>query len=481
MARYSHTATVLPSGKVLVVGGRNSSGVLGTAEEYDPATGTWSAAGALASARELHTATLLGTGKVLVAGGLNGVSLASAELYDPATRQWTATASMATARHGHVAVALEALGKVLVVGGLNTTTPSMTTGVAAAEAYVYDACAAVSCNSPPGQCYQAAGTCSNGVCSYAPKAAGNACDDGNACTGGDTCNGAGACTGSALSCNSPPGQCYQEAGTCSDGSCSYAYKASGTACNDGNACTVGEVCNGAGGCAGTPVVCNSPPGQCYQSSGTCSSGKCTYAFKPAGSYCDDGNDATISDKCDGGGGCFGQYQCNEASYYCPAPPPSYGAWSACSYGNACASTGTQSRTVTPYTASYSCFYAQCFTYQGTTYVETQTCSRPQPAVQCPGASYGAWSACSSTSYCTAGTQSRTVTVYNPDYASCQCVPSTYTETQPCTLPTDYNYAMCNGVCTNLSLDTNNCGVCGRQCGNPPKFGCDDGICFVQQY
>src|SRR5438445_492100 len=75
---------------VLVVGGGISSSFLASAELYDPAAnggvGAWSGTGSLNAAREFHTATLLPNGKVLVAGGRSssGIILASAELYDPA-------------------------------------------------------------------------------------------------------------------------------------------------------------------------------------------------------------------------------------------------------------------------------------------------------------------------------------------------------------------------------------------------------------
>jgi hypothetical protein len=49
---------------------------------YDPGSGTWSAAGSLASARDNHRATLLPNGKVLVSGGAPNGSLV-AELYTP--------------------------------------------------------------------------------------------------------------------------------------------------------------------------------------------------------------------------------------------------------------------------------------------------------------------------------------------------------------------------------------------------------------
>ncbi len=54
-----------------------------SAELYDPATGSWSATGSLATGRRYHTATLLPNGKVLVAGGYTGAYLSSAKLYDP--------------------------------------------------------------------------------------------------------------------------------------------------------------------------------------------------------------------------------------------------------------------------------------------------------------------------------------------------------------------------------------------------------------
>ena len=121
-ARRNHTATLLLNGKVLVAGGfnRNTASVVGTAELYDPATGTWTPTGSLATARDYHTATLLLNGKVLVAGGAPDAagysSFSSAEVYDPAAGTWATIGPMSSARQAHTATLLPD-GRVLVAGG----------------------------------------------------------------------------------------------------------------------------------------------------------------------------------------------------------------------------------------------------------------------------------------------------------------------------------------------------------------------------
>ncbi len=116
-ARYGQTATLLPNGKVLVAGGANDSGIVMTAELYDPETGTWSETGSMSTARYQHTATLLANGQVLVTGGYNYYgALESAEVYDPETGTWSQTGSMAWARYQHTATLLTN-GQVLVAGG----------------------------------------------------------------------------------------------------------------------------------------------------------------------------------------------------------------------------------------------------------------------------------------------------------------------------------------------------------------------------
>lgn len=134
--RYRFATALLPNGRVLALGGGSPFGMSG-AELYDPAAGTWSSTGSLNTARQLHTATALPNGKVLAAGGsTNGYgdsAFTSCELYDPATAVWTNTGSMSSARQLHTATLLPN-GKVLVAGGA-TMFP---TNVPYASAEIFD-------------------------------------------------------------------------------------------------------------------------------------------------------------------------------------------------------------------------------------------------------------------------------------------------------------------------------------------------------
>ena len=147
-ARAEHTATLISGcscpldGKVLIAGGTTAPGSLGTtlrsAELFDPATGKFTATGAMKSTRARHSATLISSGplagNVLIAGGTSdesGGDVATAELYDPATGQFTPTGRMSTPRENHSATFLSPsivsgnlAGSVLVAGGGDVSAPS---------------------------------------------------------------------------------------------------------------------------------------------------------------------------------------------------------------------------------------------------------------------------------------------------------------------------------------------------------------------
>lgn len=141
-ARFAHTATLLANGKVLITGGSPSLGDLAThdsrlatlraknevlaagasdntddlatAELFDPATGTFTATGAMSQPRSEHTATLLANGKVLVVGGAAGNI---AELFDPATGLFTSTGDLVVGGRWACTATLLSDGRVLVAGG----------------------------------------------------------------------------------------------------------------------------------------------------------------------------------------------------------------------------------------------------------------------------------------------------------------------------------------------------------------------------
>ncbi|WP_438037397.1 Kelch repeat-containing protein [Sorangium sp. So ce128] len=130
--RGQHAAALLPTGKVLVFGGRaatveggppfdwwNEYSSLTSAALFDPATETWTrAAPAPRSLAQSAPHVVLQDGRVLaMTGGWE------AALYDPALDAWTAPAPMPTHRTNYGVAPLPD-GRVLVAGGRLTTSPS---------------------------------------------------------------------------------------------------------------------------------------------------------------------------------------------------------------------------------------------------------------------------------------------------------------------------------------------------------------------
>ena len=231
-------------------------------------------------------------------------------------------------------------------------------------------CENVLCNTPPNlECYEQEGTCipdasGSYTCSYSKKAPETPCDDSNPCTLNDMCLTSGECVGTLVTCEAlppecvdentsrsyvngacdpatgectyqtqdthcdfgcnqdnglcfgdpcagvvcanPPGICFVDQGQCKNGECSYSPKPAGSACDDQDPCTEADKCDGQGACAGTPIVCDKPPTQCYETQGMCVEGGCVYKRLPAGTTCDDNDPCTVSDSCDESGNCVGQ-------------------------------------------------------------------------------------------------------------------------------------------------------------------------------
>jgi hypothetical protein len=127
VARFAHSATRLPDGAVLVVGGF-SGGSLADAYVYRPTPGgpgAFTSTGSMATSRGGHLAIPLGR-DVLVVGGQGVFPVASAERWSSSTGTFGPAGTMTSARSAHTG-GLMPDGSVLVVGGFNGTKALATT------------------------------------------------------------------------------------------------------------------------------------------------------------------------------------------------------------------------------------------------------------------------------------------------------------------------------------------------------------------
>ncbi len=125
--RLAGAAVPLLDGRVLVSGGFDGTNIFGTptitarSDLFDGATNAFSGTGTMQDDRAVHALTRLSDGRVLATGGATGLFVSassSAEVFNPASGTWSLTGAMASARAGHRADLLAQTGEVLVTGGL---------------------------------------------------------------------------------------------------------------------------------------------------------------------------------------------------------------------------------------------------------------------------------------------------------------------------------------------------------------------------
>jgi hypothetical protein len=342
--RVDHTA-VWTGSEMIVWGGYTGFAVtpLNTGGRYNPATNSWAPTSIVnvPSARWAHPAVWTGTRMIVWSGAGSGGPSNTGGLYDPSGDTWspTSTSGAPVARHEHSAVwtgdvmvnwgGFTGSGDILNSGGrydpaTDSWNPTSTAGAPKLNLHteVWTGNMMIVWGGNEGGRYVIGSGCDDGnPCTddSCDQAAGcghtnntNACNDGSACTTADVCSG-GVCVGGAeTNCD--------DGNACTTDSCDPATGCVVTnntdPCTDGNACTTGDACGGGACVGGAPVTC-APPDQCHED-GTCdlANGACSYANKPDGTTCDDGDSNTTGDACQSGI-CMGGASCDTT----PKPKP----------------------------------------------------------------------------------------------------------------------------------------------------------------
>jgi galactose oxidase len=118
------SSAMYADGKILIMGGSDPATATAEVIDLNAANPSWRYVAPMASPRKQHVATILPDGKVLVVGGHSGPGkdnpaypVLAAELWDPDTERWTTLASMATYRGYHSTAFVLPDGRVVSAGG----------------------------------------------------------------------------------------------------------------------------------------------------------------------------------------------------------------------------------------------------------------------------------------------------------------------------------------------------------------------------
>jgi MYXO-CTERM domain-containing protein len=123
--RTSPMGAAIEGGDAIVTGGCDVGACTADTERWRASSNTWETRAPLAAPRGYSTATVLGDGRLLVIGGCADPScamvLGGAAVYDPVTDSWSEAGAMTSPRAGHSATLLGD-GTVLVAGGCTDAT-----------------------------------------------------------------------------------------------------------------------------------------------------------------------------------------------------------------------------------------------------------------------------------------------------------------------------------------------------------------------
>jgi RHS repeat-associated protein len=129
-ARSGESATMLPDGRVAIIGGIGTDGSpVDAVETFDPATEQFTVTPATTiEPRSYHSATLLSNGQVLIAGGISarGEVTGDAQLWNSQSNTVSSVSGLAIPRQGHSAT-LSADGSVLIAGGVDAADKPVST------------------------------------------------------------------------------------------------------------------------------------------------------------------------------------------------------------------------------------------------------------------------------------------------------------------------------------------------------------------